>query len=232
MKILVPIIVCLLMLTATTASAQGAYLIRETTYMHNDKQRPAIVVTVDPDVREITSEWASYWRSEYRVRLRGRRGSQSAENVSIEALNNRNFDLYTETKREDGKTRMYVFAAFGYDIYFGDSQYQNEFDWLKKQLDNFLSGYLSSYYRDLIRSNERDLKRVERDLSRLVSNTERAERNFNKNKSDIEKLQKENKALEEQIKQGRSEITTLEQQVNTQQNALSEMERKKESIKK
>jgi|GEM_PF-1059327 hypothetical protein len=172
-------------------------IISDGTARYRNRDYPAVVVRMEPGVKEVREAWRDFLRKRYRVRLRGggflsNRDVLRAENANFRELANTEVDFYTEIVEESDLTKMSVFASLGDDYNIGLGNDFNQYYNMKGIVQSFLDTYLRGYYENEVKDAQKqvsDLEKSESDKRNRITN----------NDKEIARLQAENVRLTEEI---------------------------------
>ncbi|MGM0478296.1 MAG: coiled-coil domain-containing protein [Bacteroidota bacterium] len=197
---------------------------------HNDKDRPCLVVNVEPEPKPLKKAWKSYLKDHYNFKIKGigflsNKDMLSAEDVIIEKLSSKRLDFYTIIVEDKDGSEMKVFASFGYDVYVNEDEMSDEYDVLLEMLNGFLKEYLPEYYEDKVKVTEKEVKNLTKDVEGLKGD-------ISDNNDDIEDMKSEIEDLKEEIEELSEEVTEKEEQLTKSSTKLEERKEKLKSIKK
>ena len=212
-------IVAVICLMNTTAFGQLVSLIQGTV-SHNEAERPAIVVSLEPTTKDVESAWKSYLKSEHKIKLNGAgsRNLSVAEEVVFGAISTKTMDFYSRVQEKDDLTELTVFAAFGYDIYINETDMPTEYKALKGVVTTFLNSYLPSHYQEKIDKAEKAHKKLTKKQAKL-------DKLLTKNAKKIEKL-------EAQIESAKTESESNGEALKTSSENLDAQKKNLESVLK
>lgn len=189
-----------LLLTLFLTSAYSQQIRPERSELeHRDKLRPAWRVELAPAPDPLKEAWIDFLKDRYDIKLRGmglfaNKELLSAEEVVFEKLSDKEIDFYTEVTATQYGSQMYVFAAPGYDIYFGDKGYKKEF----KVLEGILKDFVATVVPEM------------------------QQENITETKESIEELEENTRELEEEITDAQEEIASLEESIAEMQTTMEE----------
>lgn len=203
-KFFIPVFSVLLTFLAQVAFAQTLKL-NDSQVKYDKITYPCIEVVVEPNPDDVKSAWEDFIKDKHDVKMKGygfltNKDVLRAEKKEFKAISDNQLDFYTRIVEEkDDRTKMCVFASFGYDIHVNPDQYPREYAAMKNILKNFLKSYLPGYYNERISSTEDRLKDLRDEREDLESE-------LNDNKKQIEELTKRNKELEKNLTENQQKI--------------------------
>lgn len=135
------IIFCVCMMTSTSMFSQTIDLSKKM-IEHNKGYRDAIVAEIEPSSKKVKGTWKSYLNDNYDVKLKGfglftNKDVLYVEGVKLNELSKKRINIYTKFKNAGGTTKMIVFASLGYDIYFSQQEYPEEFNKMRMIVSAF-----------------------------------------------------------------------------------------------
>ncbi len=188
------------------------------TITHDDKLRSCILVSLDPKPDELKEAWRDYLNDTYDFKLKGigflqNKDLMSAEEVTIKKISSDKMKFYTNIVENELGSEMKVFASFSEDKYINQENMRKEYKALKNIVENFLKGYLPSYYSRMLEDttkNFEDLKEDVADLNEeIVDDTERIE----KLKKEIEDLNDNIESNKETLEKTKETLTSTEKKL-------------------
>lgn len=147
---------CTSLLRADLAIDQGYYT-------RDGEQRPGIRVMIDNKPDDVKKAFEKFMRKNYKLKLKGtglftNKDELYAERVIVKEIINKNINFYAEiieAEGEEERAKMTIFASLGYDVYIGDSNYEDEFDILVGIVNEFVADYVPEMYEDRIKDMEK-----------------------------------------------------------------------------
>ncbi|NOZ36330.1 MAG: hypothetical protein GXO80_13660 [Chlorobi bacterium] len=200
--------------------------IQDGTAVNDDKARPCITVTFEPDASEAKKAWKSYLRKKYDLKLKNDRGNDlKAEEAVFPAVTSRTMDFYTrfQKNKDDNTTKMNVFVKFGYDIYLNKTDNPSEYASLMSIIKDFSVEFLRTHYNDRLKDLNSELAKTEKKQASTVKENESLASDIEKNKQTIEDLKKENTDKTAQIDTNKKAIETLTENVKAKKEEIQKM---------
>jgi len=209
-------IICLSII-AITISFYGNCLLaqsihpRHDSILHNDAQRPCLVVNLDPEPKTLKAAWRDYIKDQFGFKMKGiglfsNKDLLSAEEVKVESISEKSLDFYAHIVEDKNGSEMKVFAAKGYDIYVDPKNNPKESMEMQKILDSFLAGYLPKYYEEKVSDTQKrvdDLEDETADIRKGIAN----------DSEKIEELNKEIEKLREAMKANNATLETAQEKL-------------------
>ncbi len=200
--------------------------IADGTAVNDDKARPCITVTFEPDASEAKKAWKNYLKKKYDLKLKSDRGDDlKAEEAVFPAVTSRTMDFYTrfEKDKDNHTTKMNVFVKFGYDIYLNNTDNPSEYASLMSIIKDFSVEFLRTHYNDKLEELNSELAKTEKKQNNTLKENETLASDIEKNKQTIENLKKENEDKTTQIEENKKAIETLIEQVKAKKEEIQKM---------
>jgi len=203
---------------------------RDGVVAHNDKERPCLVVNLDPEPKPLKKAWKSYLKDHYDFKIKGigflsNKDLLTAEDVIIEELSSKRLDFYTKIIEDEVGSEMKVFASFGYDVYVNEDEMSDEYDALLEILNGFLKEYLPNYYESEVKATKKKVKKLTKEVEGLKGD-------ISDNKEDIQDMKNEIEDLNEEIEELNEEVKEKEEKLTTSSTKLEERKEKLKRINK
>ncbi len=208
-----------------TGKAQ-IFNIADGTAVNDDKARPCITVTFEPDASEAKKAWKSYLKKKYDLKLKNDRGDDlKAEEAVFPAVTSRTMDFYTrfEKDKDNNTTKMNVFVKFGYDIYLNKTDNPSEYASLMNIIKDFSVEFLRTHYTDQLEKLNSELAKTEKQHTKTIEENENLASDIEKNKQTIENLKKENEEKAAQIETNKKTIEELAEKVKAKKEEIQKM---------
>ncbi len=209
----------------TVAKAQ-LFNITEGTAVNDDKARPCITVTFEPDASEAKKAWKNYLKKKYDLKLKNDKGNDlKAEEAVFPAVTPRTMDFYTrfEKNKDDNTTKMNVFVKFGYDIYLNKTDNPSEFASLMSIVKDFAIEFLRTHYNEQLAALNKELSKIEKEHANTIKENENLANDIEKNKQTIENLKKENIEKADRIEKNKKTIETLAEEAVKKKEEIQKM---------
>lgn len=186
--------------------------IKNSTVNHNGGERPCLVVNIDPEPKPLKKEWKSFLKDNYDFKIKGigfltNKDLLSRKDVVIEEISSKRLDFYTKIVEDEIGSEMKVFASFGYDIYINKEEMKEEYEVMKKMLNDFLKSYLPKYYKSEVKASKKKVKKLSKEVKGL-------KKDIAKNKDEIEDLKKEVEELSEEVTEKSAQLEEAETKLN------------------
>jgi len=188
---------------------------------YNDQFRTSIKVTIEPDKKEVRTSWENWLEDNYDTKVEGtgwfsKKDVISAKAIRISFISNKQFDLYSRVVDKGQGSQLNIFASFGYDMHITPETFPNEYRALEILTLDFLTHFLTNYYRDRAENLEeivRDLENTENNLQEDISH----------NQKDIVELKEENIDLQ-------NEMTSMGLELDEAANKLEEVKENLDNV--
>jgi len=212
-------ILCFL-LVASKLSAQS-FVIDTTEITFENKLRPCLFVKFDADAKTVKKGWADYMKKNYRIKIQGislftDKDIVDADDVTINSISDKRMNMYARVTDITGGSEMKYFMSFGYDFFIGPKEYPNEFEGMRKLLNDFSISFLNDYYADETSAILKKIKGFERDIKKnnnaISSNLKKSQKGSGAVSSALEAKNFSLKLENEQIE---SKIASLEKDIET-----------------
>lgn len=199
---------------------------QESTFQHNDAERPCIAVTLEPTTSEVEKAWEKFLKDTYKVKLSGAgflgMGSLvEAKEVIIPAISGKTLDFYTNIRETTDGTEMKVFGAFGYDVYINQNDTPAEFIALTKMVQKFVAEYLPSYYQKKVEVTEKELKKLNKTGTKLEKRQKKyaekikaLQKSSEENKEELTKNKELRETKSALLKEKKTKLTTILKQIS------------------
>ena len=200
--------------------------ITDGTAVNDDKARPCITVTFEPDANEAKKAWKNYLRKKYDLKLKSDRGDDlKAEEAVFPAVTSRTMDFYTrfEKNKDDHTTKMNVFVKFGYDIYLNKTDNSSEYASLMSIIKDFSIEFLRTHYNEQLENLNSELAKTEKEQTNTVKENETLANDIEKNKQKIEDLKTENEEKTAKIEDNKKKIEDLTGKVTKKKEEIQKM---------
>jgi len=200
--------------------------IADGTAVNNDKARPCITVTFEPDASEAKKAWKNYLKKKYDLKLKSDHGDDlKAEEAVFPAVTSRTMDFYTrfEKNKDDSITKMNVFVKFGYDIYLNKTDNSSEYASLLSIIKDFSVEFLRTHYNDKLAELNSELAKTEKEQANTLKENETLASDIEKNKQTIENLKQENIEKNDQIENNKKSIESLTEKVTSKKAEIQKM---------
>ncbi len=168
-------------------------------YARDGEQRPGIRVMIDNTPDDIKKAFEKFMRKNYRLKLKGtglftNKDELYAERVMVKKIINKNINFYVkviEAEAGEERAKMTIFASLGYDVYIGDSNYEEEFDILVGIVNEFVADYVPEMYEDRIKDMEKKVDDLQDDTKDLEKDIKKGEKELEKLEEDIMEIKEE-----------------------------------------
>lgn len=192
--------------------------VRETTERIGGDRNNAFVVPVyQVSERDVERQFRRFLRSN-NAKVNTRRGEMRGEGTELSAISDRPINVFAKF---DDKKENTVEITVAFDLggaFLSSGLHPSQADAAKRILQDFSRELTSEAFSEIIREQERDISRRDRQFSRLVR--------------DKEDLEKENRDLQRSIERNTSRIEDLEKEIASQKKDLKERKDALEEIKK
>ncbi len=210
------ILLSVLAFSISVTGKSQIFNIKDGTAINDDKARPCITITFEPDASEAKKAWKNYLKRKYDLKLKNDRGNDlKAEEAVFPAVTSRTMDFYTRFNRnkDNNTTDMNVFIKFGYDIYLNKTDNPNEYSALMSILKDFSVEFLRAHYNEKLAELNKELAKTEKEKENTIKENETLANDIEKNKQTIEDLKKENKEKSARIETNKENVETLTEKV-------------------
>ncbi|MGB3546678.1 MAG: hypothetical protein WBA17_06870 [Saprospiraceae bacterium] len=185
-----------------TISAQS--YVEETSTTFDKRSMSAVMVRIDAPRDAVEDKWDEFWDDKYDVDIDKKDKDRNqitmvAEQVSIPAVSDKNFDLMTKVADSGDGSTVYMGVSFGYDVEASNTQYTSSYQAAKAIMRDFQTYFYDKYFGDQLAELNDELKDVRDDR-------EDASEDQQKSKKKIEKWQKKIADYEEKIQDERDDI--------------------------
>lgn len=203
MKNIFLLFACALLLLPYMASSQ-ALEYNNSTINFEGKDRPAIVLTIGPETKEVKKAWKKFIQKEHDVDVDGlglftNKEVLRVEKAVIKSISDKQIDLFAKIVEEGESTTMSVFGSFGYNLYLSPEEFPKEYAAMENIVFDFLNKLLPDYLAENVEELEEklsDLKKAKEDKSKTINSNEKE---IAKMKKEIEEMQKQNKTLSKEL---------------------------------
>jgi hypothetical protein len=179
-------------------------------YDLNGKLRPGVSTACYEESRDLLKSLKQYLKENHELKVSINSSGLIGEELISTSLSDKHFSFYAIVKEE----KLFVWMAFGTDIYVTPNEYPEE----NKNLSNLVEEFICSFYEKLLNEKleiaqkdvETSLKKLEKESKGLIS-TQNA---LTKNKSKISKAEKKGSKLEAKLNKYQNKINENEVVVN------------------
>ena len=201
---------------------------QDATIKYDGKERPCIMVNVDPEPKTLKKAWKEYLKDKYDFKLKGigflsNKDVLKAEEITIPAYSDKALNFYTEIIEDKNGSQMKVFISYGYDMYVTSNEFPKEYVLMRNDLSDFVKSYLSSYYQEIIDDTSKALKSLEKDQSKL-------EKNISKDSEKSKEMKEEIEELEKEISENKKELEEVKEKVSSRKIKLERVKERKKLI--
>ncbi len=178
--------------------------VEETSTTFDKRSMSAVMVRIDAPRDVVEDKWDEFWDDKYDVDIDKKDKDRNqitmvAEQVSIPAVSDKNFDLMTKVADSGDGSTVYMGVSFGYDVEASNTQYTSSYQAAKAIMRDFQTYFYDKYFGDQLAELNDELKDVRDDR-------EDASEDQQKSKKKIEKWQKKIADYEEKIQDERDDI--------------------------
>jgi len=195
------------------------YHIDTTSITFENKLRPCYSVSYDADPKTVKKGWSKFLKKNYKIKTKGiglltDKDLVNSQDVTINSISDKRMNIYARITDFSGGSDMKYFMSFGYDFFIGPDNYANEFEGMKKLLNDFSVEFLNKYYVDetsqilkQIKHYEKDIKKDNKSIKKNVRRSRKAssaegtglEARNNTHNSDIKSTQEKIDALQKKL---------------------------------
>lgn len=228
-------VVVLLCLISSSFFAQN-FSVERGSFTHAKELRHAIHVKLEPEAKEVSSEWRSFIRSKLDLRLKGNWRERRAEGVEINKLSDSTLSLYFRFNEIQTGTEFFIVMKYENGDYFSHESNSNEFQFMENLVHDFLRDYLPGYYNNLIEETNKEISKLEKSIKSTKKSIERNDKSIEKNKSRIRSLEDDTQQRQREnqdLKKAQAEaekVNAIEK--STLQERRSKLERAKNELLK
>lgn len=197
------VLICAFFLMGNQSIAQKL-IMENDKISYDDQMRSAVKVTIAPERGDVRDDWEDFIEDNFDAKVKGngwlrKKDVLSAKEFMIPTISNNKIDLYAKVIDKGEGSQVYVFAAFGYDLFITPEVFPKEYRALENLTLDFLDEILTDYYKDAIEdSNEL--------VNELKNKRKELKENLVENKEEIVDLKEDNVELEKEINLKNEEI--------------------------
>ncbi len=186
---------------------------------YNENERPSIVAMIEPEAKTVKKAFKDYLKDEYGFKLKGigflaNKDVLSAKEIQLDKLSEKRINFYAKVVESKERTKMNVFATFGYDVNLSEEQYPKEFGQLEDIVVKFLNDYILKYYEEQVATAAEALAELQEEKSEQQKTIEDNGKEIEDLKKTIQKLEKENKDLAEKMEKNTDGLIEAETRLN------------------
>jgi hypothetical protein len=190
--------------------ATGQILAFNNAYLeYEEEQVQSVEVILKPNVDLLEDKFNAWLKDNHDVKLDQKKfiffdkEYLTANEVIIPKISDRKIDLKVKVQSTpNDKTRLNVFASFGYNNWISESEYPEEYAALEKLTYSFVQKYLPEYYNQKIENNQTQIIDLKEDNNDILST-------IKSNKEEMANLEKTNNELLADWKDNKSKLQTL-----------------------
>lgn len=227
------LIACLILTLSLKNLGQEVYSLEQGPVQIHKKEHYALKLTMVPDKKDAKDAWEKFLKKAYSVKCKGK-WSLESENCNIPEISGNNLNLYTEIEEnQEQKTLMIFFFSFG-EQFADPIKFSSEFSALKSIVDRFAKSYLTSYYEQLLRKDEKKLKELSKSnkklnkayqdgseqIQNMMKKKEKLLAQVHSNQGDLEEISAQIKDIDNQITETKSTINDLQTKIQQNQKAI------------
>ena len=199
------------------------------TIEYEDKKRPAVMLTIDPDTKDVKKAWKKFMQKTYKVDVEGIGFLTNKEVLKIEKsvippISNKAMDLYAEIVENGEYTTMSVFGALGYDYLIGPEKMPAEFAAMEDLVFDFLNYFLPDYIKENVNDLEEQVVDLQKNQEDRQKQIEKNKKDIAKMKKEIESMEKENVELQESLVSGKDALQQAETKLRIKRRNLQIIE--------
>jgi hypothetical protein len=204
-------------------SEAQTYHVDTTNISFENKLRPCLKVNYDADPKTVKKAWSKFLKKYYKIKTKGiglltDKDLISSRDVTISSVSDKRMDIYASITDIAGGSDMKYFMSFGYDFFIGPDNYSNEFEGMKKLLNDFSVEFLNKYYGDETSHILKQIKHYEKDIKK-------------DNKSIKKNARKSRKASSAVVTGLEARNNTYNSDISNTQDKINALQRKLEDIK-
>ncbi len=226
---------CISLLLTYSIFAQDIRII-ESTVEHNDKNRPSLSVTINPDTKAVKKKWKDFMDDKYDVDVKGigfltNKDVLTSEQVTLKKISEKQLDLFAKVVEVNDKTRIDIFAAPGYDIYIDPQSSPRAFGGMRSILVEFLNYYLPEFYQEKVEDAQDDYEDLVDSRDELKDNIEDNINEIDELREEIKNLRKENQNLGNDLVETRNKLGDAEQKLMEKKDKKKQVNKRINTLK-
>jgi hypothetical protein len=183
---------------------------RDITVSIDNKERPSMSLFSDGKIKPLENAWREYLKKNYNIKTTENQDIVTANGINISTISSLQFNLTARFRPSSiGGCEMIVAAAPGYDIYFSNTKYPEDYQRLKSFVTDFMKSYIADNYYSLKKEKQKTVaKRIKEE----------------------EQIHKEINKLEESVKKDTQDINTKQQRIEKSSTIIQTNKEKLRSI--
>ena len=179
--------------------------------LYDKKSRPAILIKINPETKEVKKSWKKFIQKEHDVDVDGiglftNKDILKTEKAIVKSISDKQIDLFAKIVENEELTEISVFGSFGYDLYISPAEFPQEYAAMENIVFDFLNKLLPEYLKE-------NVEELEDQLTDLKDNLNDKKDNIEDNKKDIAQMKEKIQALEKENKNMQKDLADEEEQV-------------------
>ncbi len=215
----------LLIIISFGVNAQQLLVDSKPVMNEESKSVDAWVAHLDQDMNYCITTFNEFMRKNFDARTNKRsKNVYSVDHKVFSEISNLRIDLRAIFSQESNGTAVAFQFSPGYDIHFGVTQYNEEFDKAKALVKSYVRFHYKQYYEEQIKEVQSKIKSKEKSIASNDSKIEKNNKAMQLNAEDIavnatgsdklreknEKMEKENAILQQENEKYKTDISQLE----------------------
>jgi chromosome segregation ATPase len=214
------------------ASAQVKTTLKEENRANSKGSFPALVLIIPNTTGDkVRDTWESFVKN-YKGKSDYSKKDKEVftDNATIKEMSDNTIDIYARFDENAEKgTELTVWFDFGAQTYLSQKDYPKQFEIARKMLEKFSDKLSADMLEDLLKEEEKALRKLEDDYKDLEKDEERRKKDIVDYKETIRKMEENIKKAEEDIKTKIEEKSKKKTEIDTQTKKVNDV---KTEIKK